>query len=71
MRRHPDRPEAGYELLLGIWRNVVAQSSSARGARTQFETGFGDALITYEQEAVWDKARGRLKLDMIYRPAPS
>jgi len=31
VRRHPDRPEAGYELLLGIWRNVVAQSSSARG----------------------------------------
>ena len=35
----------------GVWKNVVAQASSARAARTQFEQGFGDALITYEQEA--------------------
>ncbi|MFZ2444838.1 MAG: substrate-binding domain-containing protein [Syntrophobacteraceae bacterium] len=65
-RRHPDRLDAGHDLLLGVWRNVVAQASSARAARTQFENGFGDALITYEQEAVWDKARGRLKLDTVY-----
>lgn len=45
-------PERGYELLLGVWRNVVARASSARSARTQFEQGFGDALVTYEQEAL-------------------
>ena len=54
--------------LLGIWRNVVAQAGSARAARTQFENGFGDALITYEQEAVFDRARGRLAAEILYPP---
>ena len=34
----------------GVWHNVVAQAASARAARTQFENGFGDVLVTYEQE---------------------
>lgn len=55
-----------YKQLAGIWRNVVAQASSARAARTQFENGFGDALITYEQEALFDKGRGRLTADIVY-----
>jgi sulfate/thiosulfate-binding protein len=59
-------PAAGERLLAGIWANVVAQASSARAARTQFENGFGDALITYEQEALWDRARGKLKADIVY-----
>ena len=50
----------------GIWKNVSAQAASARAARTQFENGFGDALITYEQEAVYDKTRGKLKADVVY-----
>jgi sulfate/thiosulfate transport system substrate-binding protein len=66
MRHHPDQPDAGYNLLLGIWRNVVAQAHSARAARAQFENGFGDALITYEQEALWDRAQGKLKGELIY-----
>ena len=53
-------------MLSGIWRNVVAQASSARAARTQFQQGFGDALITYEQEAVFDRGRGRLAADVVY-----
>jgi sulfate/thiosulfate transport system substrate-binding protein len=57
---------AAYEQLLGIWRNVVAQAASARAVRTQFETGFGDALITYEQELVRDRARGRLAAEPVY-----
>jgi len=65
-RAHPDDPDAGYRMLLGIWRNVVAQASSARGARTQFDSGFGDALITYEQEALVDLARGKLHADVVY-----
>ena len=47
-------------VLAGVWKNVVAQAASARAARTQFENGFGDALVTYEQEALCDRARGRL-----------
>lgn len=52
--------------LAGIWKNVVAQASSARGARTQFENGFGDALVTYEQEALYDIARGKFHGELIY-----
>jgi len=59
-------PEAGERLLFGIWKNVVAQASSARGARTQFDNGFGDALVTYEQEALGDRARGRLTAEIVY-----
>src|SRR6266496_2521431 len=56
-RGSADPLRAGRDLLSGIWRNVVAQAPSARGARTQFENGFGDALLTYEQEAIWDSSR--------------
>lgn len=52
--------------LQGIWNNVVAQAASARAARTQFDNGFGDALITYEQEPLYDRSRGKLKADVIY-----
>lgn len=55
-----------YDQLLGVWNNVVAQASSARAARTQFENGFGDALITYEQEALRDRALGKLNADIVY-----
>jgi len=44
--------QAGYRSLLGVWRNVVAQAASARAARTQFENGFGDVLVTYEQDVL-------------------
>jgi sulfate/thiosulfate transport system substrate-binding protein len=59
-------PQAALEQLHGIWSNVVAQASSARAARTQFENGFGDALITYEQEALRDRELGRLKSEIVY-----
>lgn len=52
--------------LSSIWKNVAAQASSARGARTQFEGGFGDALITYEQEALYDRSRGRFEGEIVY-----
>ncbi len=58
--------EFAYEQLLGIWRNVVAQAASARAARTQFESGFGDALITYEQEVLTDLASGHLRAEIVY-----
>jgi sulfate/thiosulfate transport system substrate-binding protein len=55
-----------YRQLLAIWHNVVAQAASARAVRTQFESGFGDALITYEQEVLSDRWRGRLNGDIVY-----
>lgn len=44
--------EKAFEVLLNVWKNVIATPESARQARTQFESGFGDALITYELEAL-------------------
>jgi sulfate/thiosulfate transport system substrate-binding protein len=61
--------EAGFQALLGIWRNVSAQAASARGARTQFEQGFGDALVTYEQELVEDAVQGTLSGEIVYPPS--
>jgi sulfate transport system substrate-binding protein len=65
-RSAADPARAGRELLLGIWRNVAAQAASARAARTQFDNGFGDALVTYEQEAVYDRSRGKLRSEIVY-----
>jgi sulfate/thiosulfate transport system substrate-binding protein len=56
----------GLRILRGVWTHVVAQAASARAARTQFENGFGDALITYEQDVLKDKLRGRLKGEIVY-----
>lgn len=38
--------------LQAIWRNVVSTPASAREARTTFEQGYGDALVTYELEGL-------------------
>jgi sulfate transport system substrate-binding protein len=57
---------AGQKMLEGIWRNVSAQAASARAAHTQFENGFGDALITYEQELIADQAQGKLLGEIVY-----
>lgn len=52
-RRNDTRDEAkALELLRSIWKNVIATPGSAREARTQFERGEGDALVTYELEAL-------------------
>ena len=44
--------------LSGVWRNVISTPGSAREARTQFETGYADALITYELDALLMKQAG-------------
>src|SRR5215210_8031994 len=44
--------------LQAVWNNVLASPDSARAARTQFETGHGDALITYELEGLLMKQAG-------------
>jgi sulfate/thiosulfate transport system substrate-binding protein len=53
----PDQARA-LQNLRAIWRNVISTPGSAREARTQFETGFGDALITYELEGLLMKQAG-------------
>jgi sulfate/thiosulfate-binding protein len=50
-----DRTRA-FNTLQGIWKNVISTPGSAREARTTFELGNGDALITYELEALLMKA---------------
>jgi len=45
-------PARALQLLQGVWRNVISTPGSAREARTQFESGYGDALITYELDAL-------------------
>lgn len=52
-----DVPKAT-QLLHSIWHNVISTPGSAREARTSFETGYGDALITYELEGLTMKHVG-------------
>ena len=47
----PDKNRA-LQTLRSIWKNVISTPGSAREARTTFELGNGDALITYELEAL-------------------
>jgi sulfate/thiosulfate-binding protein len=69
-RRNPGRErEAGFEALRGVWRHVVAQAASARAARTQFENGFGDVLVTYEQDVLGDAVKGKLPGEIVYPPS--
>jgi sulfate transport system substrate-binding protein len=51
-------PARALETLRAIWRNVKSTPGSAREARTQFELGYGDALITYELEGLLMKQSG-------------
>lgn len=52
-------------VLEAIWRRVISTPGSAREARTQFETGFGDALVTYELEGLMMKAAGTADVEII------
>lgn len=54
-KKDANRAEEG---LRNVWRNVISTPGSAREARTQFETGYGDALITYELEGLLMKQAG-------------
>lgn len=51
-------PTRALRLLQSIWKNVISTPGSAREARTQFETGYGDALVTYELEGLLMKGAG-------------
>ena len=47
------------QTLQAIWKNVISTPGSAREARTQFESGYGDALITYELEGLLMRQAGQ------------
>jgi len=51
--------DGGVKLLSAIGKNVIAQPESARQTFVQFDAGFGDAIVTYENEALLEKAKGR------------
>ena len=51
--------DEGVKLLSAIGKNVIAQPESARQTFVQFDAGFGDAIVTYENEALLEKAKGR------------
>ena len=49
--KEQDKPRA-LQTLRSIWGHVISTPGSAREARTTFELGNGDALITYELEGL-------------------
>lgn len=49
--KDPDTASA-LRMLKAIWKNVISTPGSAREARTTFELGNGDALVTYELDAL-------------------
>lgn len=60
----PDKARA-LQTLRAIWRNVISTPGSAREARTQFETGFGDALVTYELEGLLMRETGKTAVGIV------
>ena len=54
----PDR-EGARERLKLVSLNAGSLPESARRALTQFSLGFGDALLTYENEALFDISKGK------------
>ncbi|MEK6278856.1 MAG: sulfate ABC transporter substrate-binding protein [Acidobacteriota bacterium] len=58
-------PARAIQTLRAIWRNVKSTPGSAREARTQFETGFGDALITYELEGLLMKQSKKTPVEIV------
>jgi len=49
--KEPDTARA-LQTLRAVWKNVISTPGSAREARTTFELGNGDALVTYELEGL-------------------
>jgi sulfate transport system substrate-binding protein len=50
--------QAAEAQLKDIWKNVRLLGDSARATLTLFELGVGDALVTYEQDALLAQKRG-------------
>lgn len=52
-------PGFARELLKGIQRRVKVMDKSGRASVTTFENGFGDVLLTYENEALLREKQGK------------
>lgn len=50
---------AAYDLLKKVEVNVISMPESAKQAVAQFEAGQGDALVTYEQEALLELSKNK------------
>jgi len=55
--RQTNNPSAAKEQLSSIWQNVRLLGSSMRAALSLFELGAGDALVIYEQDALFAQGR--------------
>ena len=44
--------------LLKFWRNVIVQDTSARASLSTFNSGKGDVLLAYENEAYFSRTQG-------------
>ena len=44
--------------LLKLWKNVVVQDTSARASLNTFNSGKGDVLLAYENEAFFSRMQG-------------
>ena len=44
--------------LLKFWRNVIVQDTSARASLSTFNSGKGDVLLAYENEAYFSRVQG-------------
>jgi sulfate transport system substrate-binding protein len=44
--------------LLKLWKNVVVQDTSARAALSTFNSGKGDVMLAYENEAYFSRMQG-------------
>jgi ABC-type sulfate transport system substrate-binding protein len=60
-------PAAARAQLSAVWDNVRLLAPSARAAMTLFELGAGDAMITYEQDALLALQRG-VDLEVVMPP---
>jgi len=52
-------PSAGYAYLRALFANVPVQDSSARASLQTFAGGKGDAIISYENEAIFAQRNGQ------------
>lgn len=65
LRESGDR-EVAFRQLLGIWKNVTVRLPSAREAHRHFDTGAGDVVVTYEQDAIRRSSDSISRTDVIY-----
>ena len=52
-------PEQAKQYLADLFKNVVAQDTSARNALQNFTSGEGDVLLSYENDAIFAQQKGK------------